>query len=107
MNAIDEVNISVTRRPEHHGVARRVPCSSVRSQIARAEISLNFNDSSRKPLASIAANNQLAQQFPRDETRIAIEEGAAQKLGIALHTGRDSTCAKRSFNRRNGLSSQR
>ena len=91
MNAIDEVNISVSRRSPEHSVARRVSGSGVRSQIARAEIRFHFNDASRKLLASFAADNQLAQQFTRNNSRISIEESPAQQLGLAHHTGRDCT----------------
>ena len=107
MNAIDEVNVSVARRSPEHGIARRVSGGGVRGQIARAEIRFDFNNASRKLLAPFAADNQLAQQLTRHGSWVAIEESPAQQLGLARHTGRDCTCAKRSFNRRNGLSSQR
>ena len=79
MHAIDEVNISVSRRSPEHGIARRVSGGGVRSQIARAEIRFHFNNASRKLLASFAADNQLAQQFTRHGSWVAIEEsiGAA------------------------------
>ena len=91
MHAIDEVNISVSRRPPEHGIARRVSGSGVRSQIARAEIRFHFNNASRKLLAPFAADDQLAQQLTRNDSRVAIEESSAQQLGLAHHTGRDCT----------------
>ena len=91
MNTIDEINIGMSSRTKDHRIASCVSCSSVRSQIARAEIRFYFNDAARKLLTSITADNEFAQQFTRNETRIAIKEGAAQQLGIADHTGRDWT----------------
>jgi len=107
MHAIDKVNISMAWRSEHHGIARRVACGSVRSQIARAKIGFNLDDAPRKLLAPLAAHDQLAQQFMRNRSWIAIKDSPAQEFSLVRHTGRDCTWAKRSFNRRNGLSSQR
>ncbi len=53
VDAIDKVNIGVTRRSKQHGVARGLSCGSVRSQIARAEIRFHFNDASRKLLTAL------------------------------------------------------
>src|SRR5690349_11308108 len=107
MNTVDKVNVSVSRRPPEHSIARRVSCCGMRGQIARAQVSFHFNDASRKPLASFAAHNQLAQQLASHHAWIAIKESPAQEFDVTRHTGRDCTCAKRSFNCRNGLSSQR
>ena len=81
MNAIDEVNIAVARRPRKHGVARGCP-QRLRGQIAGAEIGFNFNNAPGKLLAALFRTISWPSSSRETTAWIAIKNARAQKLEI-------------------------
>ncbi len=74
MIAVDEINVSMARGPEEHGVARSASRVGMGGRIAGPEVGLVLNDSTGEQLAPFASNQQLAQQVAGDDNRIAIVE---------------------------------
>ena len=80
MIAVDEVDVSASRRTEQHSVACCLADRGVCSGIIRSEVGFNFNDASSEQLTTLAADENLAEQVRSDEARVAVVEGAGKDV---------------------------
>lgn len=90
MISVDEVHVSVSRRPPQDRVARCFSGCGMGSRVICAEVCLGFHYAPGEVL--FAPNENLAQQIARDLSRIAIEEvpwNRLQPAHIKLERRRD------------------
>jgi len=79
IHAIDEIDVGVTRRPEHYAIARRNTAKAVgrrvwRGSDVRAQVGFHLDNASREPACVGAMGEQLAKQDGRNDFRRFFEE---------------------------------
>src|SRR5215213_1972392 len=73
VDAVGAVDIGVARRPEHHGVARRLPAIGVCRRV-RVVVGLDLNDDPADP----AKEERRADEVGRDRVDAAVEEAPGE-----------------------------
>ena len=79
MIAVNEINVSVTGRPEEYGGAGCIADGSVRSGIVFSEIGLDLDDAGGKAYVFGVTDEDFAEEFASDTARTASEEGAIKR----------------------------
>ena len=75
MHAIREVDVGMTRGPEHHLVARPAPpAERMRRQVVRSQIGLDLDQASPQLVSGQSTHQYLAEQLARDLDGVAVEE---------------------------------
>jgi len=78
VDAVYQIDIRAAGRPEHHASTRGEPLGGVRRQIVRPQVGLDFDDPPDEIESIQAVNELFAQQFPRNEDRVAVVKRAWQ-----------------------------
>ncbi len=91
MHPVDKVHVGVTRRPEHHPVALRLPEAGMGREIVAADIGLDLHDPAGPPSRGVIANQQRPEQGttrlergPRQERPVEDAPGAQRNGYVAL-----------------------
>ena len=78
VHPVDQVDIGIAGRPKHRLRANRTPPARMRSLVMRANIGLDFNNTSDARTSRQDMHQIGAQQFPRDGHRVALVKGSRQ-----------------------------
>src|SRR6185295_1903887 len=81
VDSIDEVDVGVARRTEHHGVARRGSGPGVARGVLGSAVGLDLDDAPRHHTVPVAVDQPASEEIARHRAHVAREERAA---GAAL-----------------------
>ncbi len=63
MHAVDEVDVSMPRRPEEDGVSRRLAGEGMGGSVGLAKIGFDFDDAAHPRFLGSGSHQQLSQQL--------------------------------------------
>ena len=90
VKTVDEIDISVARRTEHHLCPRRLPAGRMARLVFRSDVSFRLDNSPGSDAIRVFTNKVLANQLPGDVHRCLLVKRARQLHRLSESCTRDT-----------------